>query len=133
MIIFCKKMFGEKKFWSKKELLVKKNFQYNSFQLKKKIGVKNFVENFFRWKKNLVEKIWSKKIFSPKKMLVKKNVGQKIFSLKNFCSKSFFVKKKWVGLTLGRGFMSPPPPQKGVGLKLCGIVVSCLTMKFLFQ
>ena len=63
------------------------------------------------------------KNFGQKNILVKKKIGPKCFK---------FLSKKLGRVNPGAGIYDPPP-QKVVGLKLCGIVVSCLKRKFLFQ
>ena len=78
------------------------------------------------------------------KFLVKKYLVKKVFAQKKkFCSRKYFGKEKILVQNVlgfcqklgrvnpGGGFMTPP--QKIVGLKLCGIVVSCLKRKFLLQ
>ena len=141
-----KKIFDEKHI-QLKENFVKKKFcktffvVKNNFRSKKIFGQKNFCQKKIFWskknfqKKNLVKQnFWSKKVLVKKNFAHKKILFKKIFWLKKkFGQKCirFLSKKNWVGLTLGRGFMTPP--QKIVGLKLCGIVVSCLKRKFLFK
>ena len=78
----------------------------------------------FGLKKNV-----AKKVFVHKKILFKK-----IFWLrKNFDPKCFRFLSKNLGRVYPGAGIYDPPPQKIVGLKLCGIVVSCLKRKFLFQ
>ena len=109
------------------------------FSQKKILSKKNFSEKKFGQTKFLVKKILVKIVFGFKKISVKKIFRLKNFWLEKFWVKKFFVKtifqfkkkfspKNWVGLTLGRGFMTPP--QKIVRLKLCEIVVSCLKRIF---
>ena len=102
-----KNIFVKKKFWSKK----------------------NFREKKFGQTKFLVKEILVKKVFTHKIILFKK-----IFWLKKkFGPRCFeFCQKKLGRVNPGAGIYDPPP-QKIVGLKLCGIVVSCLKRKFLFQ
>ena len=87
-----KKFSVEKNFGVKIFFGEKKNFTLKKILVKKKLVKKKF------WSK----KIWSKK-FSVKKILLKKV----------FCQE-----KKWVGLTLGRGFWPPPPENIRVKIVL---------------
>ena len=88
----------------------------------------------FGQKKRLVQKKFcQKKSFGQKKFLVKKNFWskkifvKKIFGQKNFCQINFLVKKK---ISREKKSLVKQNSQKGVGLKLYGIVVSCLKINF---
>ena len=81
-ILFCLK----KKIWVNKKFLVKKIIWSKTF-----LGPKNF--------------FWVKNVFGSKKILVKKTFGQKDLE------PTFFCLKNQVGLTQGKGFINPPPPE----------------------
>ena len=93
--LFSEKNLGQTKFLAKKNLV------------KIVFGSKKFPVKIIFWlKKTFLLKKTTQNNFSIKEIFGKKKLVQNVF--KSFCQKN------WVGLTLGRRFMTPPPESSRV-------------------